>query len=202
MGRPLRKAVSLSAVLLCFVGCQQKSQPLGLMVAPGTPDAAAVGFDITPVNASAGGHRWLATYTADGKTAKFGVEFAASKASGDKDFRASFGKGRFLAEPGSDASGLLMNLKKALEAKNLPKNVTRVSELSFTYATIGEKLSQAAGGGFNAEPAGDWTATKIFLAGGEAEVLLNTNPKAGKAEFSIKDPEYGDQVLAELAKVL
>jgi hypothetical protein len=40
------------------------------------------------------------------------------------------------------------------------------------------------------------------LASGEAEVFLNTNTVLGKAEFSIKDPDEGDQVLAELAKVL
>jgi hypothetical protein len=33
-------------------------------------------------------------------------------------------------------------------------------------------------------------------------MFLNTDPKAGKAEFSIKDPDCGDAVLAELAKVL
>ena len=43
---------------------------------------------------------------------------------------------------------------------------------------------------------------KIFFGDDEAEVFLNANPVSGKAEFSIKDPDYGDQVLAELAKVL
>ena len=43
---------------------------------------------------------------------------------------------------------------------------------------------------------------KISLSGGEGEVFLNLNPATNNAEFSIKDADYGDIVLAELAKVL
>jgi len=39
-----------------------------------------------------------------------------------KDFDARQGQGRFLAEPGSDASVLLQDLKKALGARFFPKN--------------------------------------------------------------------------------
>jgi len=58
--------------------------------------------------------------------------------------------------------------------------------LPFQLAVIGDNLSRASGGGCNAQPAGDWTARKIFLAGGEAKVFLNTNPVLGKAELSIQ----------------
>ena len=43
---------------------------------------------------------------------------------------------------------------------------------------------------------------KIFLAGDQSEVFLNLNPTTNKGEFSIKDVDYGDVVIAELAKVL
>jgi len=45
---------------------------------------------------------------------------------------------------------------------------------------------------------------KIFLGKGdsEGEVFLNFNSALGKGEFSIKDSDYGDFVIAELAKVL
>ena len=36
----------------------------------------------------------------------------------------------------------------------------------------------------------------------EAVVFLNLNPVLGKGKFSIKDSEYGDYLLRELAKVL
>jgi hypothetical protein len=79
-----------------------------------------------------------------------------------------------------------------------------VKELAFTYVNLGDNLSQAPGGGFNARPPGDWTAIKIFIGEGEqeAEVFINFNTAIGKGQFSIKDPDYGDLVLKQLAKVL
>jgi hypothetical protein len=43
---------------------------------------------------------------------------------------------------------------------------------------------------------------RIISGAGSSEVYLNLNPVLGKGEFSIKDPDYGDGVLLELAKVL
>jgi hypothetical protein len=45
---------------------------------------------------------------------------------------------------------------------------------------------------------------KIFLGEGEqeAEVFLNIDAVGKKGQFSIKDPDYGDLVLAQLARVL
>lgn len=187
----------LLAMAVSLVSCQRKPPGTGLQAEPGTPDQGSVSFDIEPVG-GAGIRQWLATYTGDGKSAKFRIEFGATRPSSG----ILFGEGKFIAEPGSDASTFLQSLKRALGAKTLPSHTKRVRELRFQLAVIGDNLSRASGGGFNAEPPGDWTATKIFLAGGEAEVFLNTNTVLGKAEFSIKDPDEGDQVLAELAKVL
>jgi hypothetical protein len=43
---------------------------------------------------------------------------------------------------------------------------------------------------------------KLFFGDDQGEVYLNFSPMLNKAEFSIKDPDYGDFVIAELAKVL
>jgi len=45
---------------------------------------------------------------------------------------------------------------------------------------------------------------KIFIGEGddEGQVFVNTNPVMRKGQFSIKDEEYGDIVLARLATVL
>jgi len=45
---------------------------------------------------------------------------------------------------------------------------------------------------------------KIFIGKGdqEGQVFLNLNPVSGSGPFSIKDPEYGDIVVARLAEVL
>ncbi len=116
----------------------------------------------------------------------------------------SSGRGAILAVPGSDASALLVALQKALEAKYIPKNVQRASRLAFDYVILGDHNSQAKGGGFSYDPAGNWTAMKIFLGDGddESEVFLNFNPVSRKAQFSEKDIEYGDGVVAKLAAVL
>ena len=146
-----------------------------------------------------------ATYESHGRAAHFGIELGPfTGAGGDRDFPVKFGKGRFLAEAGSDASILLADLKKVLQAKTLPVGAPRSASLPFTFANIGDNLSQAAGGGFNEKPRGSWTAMKIFLGEGdqEAEVFLNYNLTMKKGQFSMKDPDYGDLVLRELAKVL
>ena len=95
-------------------------------------------------------------------------------------------------------------MAKALQAKKVPTNVHRVETVPFDYVILGQNQSRSSDGGFGDSPRGNWTAMKIFLGEGESEgeVFLNFNSAVGKAEFSIKDSDYGDFVMAELAKVL
>ena len=171
------------------------------------PSPGAVGFHIEALPDNKSAHQWLATYDVKGKTAKFRIELSSSKPFGDRgslDFNVETGNGRLIAEPGSNASVLLDDLKTALEAKKLPAKIQRVSNLPFVFVTFGGNNSQAPGGGFNAEPPGNWTPMKIFLGDGEqeGEVFLNLNPVIKMGQFSIKDADYGDIVLAHLARVL
>lgn len=170
-------------------------------------DPNSVGFDITPLPSDGSSRLWLATYNFQGKTAKFRIELGPSTPINDKEsreFDIESGKGRFIPEPGSDASVLLANMKKALEAKTIPTKVQRVGGLPFQFVSFGRNQSQAAGGGFNAKPPGNWMPMKIFIGEGESEgeIFLNLNPVIKKGQFSIKDEEYGDIVLAHLAQVL
>jgi len=170
------------------------------------PDEGSLGFDIEPINGTAG-RQFIATYSAQGKTAKFRIQFGEAKASTNSDARAlnlQFGTGKFIAEPGSEASILLVDLKKALDGRTIPVKVQRTPELPFTYVTLGERMSQSAQSGFSEKPAGNWTLTKIFIEedNQEGEVYLNYNPAIRKAQFSIKDPDYADFLMAQLAKVL
>jgi hypothetical protein len=114
------------------------------------------------------------------------------------------GQGKFIAETGSNPTVLLDDLRISLEAKSAPTNVKRVSELPFEYVRFGERLSRTAKGGLAEAPSGTWTAMKLFIGQGEdeGEVFFNINPDTGHGEFSIKDAEYGDIVLAQLATVL
>jgi hypothetical protein len=113
----------------------------------------------------------------------------------------SSGQGKFFAETGSDPIPLLDVLRKALQAKRMPRMVQRVDVLPFDYVVVGENQSRSPNG-MSGNPKGDWTAMKISFAKGKGEVLLNVNPVIHKAEFSINTPADGDLVLAELAKVL
>jgi len=149
---------------------------------------------------------WLASHSAKGKTANFRIELEAPKRLEDneaKPFDIHNGQGRFIAEPGSDASALLSDLKNVLEAKTLPE-VQRAGTLPFTFVSFGSHQSQAPAGGFNADPPGNWTPMKVFVGEGEqeGEFYLNLNPALKKGQFSIKDPDCGDIVLGQLAKVL
>ena len=194
--------ISCLAVFMLVAGaCKRQSSETYI------PDEESLGFDIEPVKAADGTSQFVATYSAQGKTARFRIQFGQARVATNAEAKApkiEFGKGKFIAEPGSDASVLLIDLKKALDAKTLPGKAQRAGELPFTYATLGEHLSQGAQGGFSDRPSGDWTTRKIFIEQGEqeGEVYLNFNPVIKKAQFSIKDPDYGDFLLAQLAKVL
>ena len=91
---------------------------------------------------------------------------------------------------------------ESLQAKTIPANPVRVAELPFSAVLLGDHVSHSPKGGFAVKPPGNWTSIKLFLGNGSSEVFLNLNPVLGTGEFSIKDPDYGDGVLAELAKVL
>jgi hypothetical protein len=196
---------SCAAALFLAVACSPKpSKPSDVVVEPSGLAEGSVGFDLKPVDNKSGPRQRVATYSLRGKTARFRIELGSSHAGDDEDkaLHVSFGNGRFLPEPGSDASAFLVDLKKALEAKTIPGKVERAGALPFEFVILGENQSRSPDGGFNQKPRGNWTAMKIFLAKGEGEVFLNLNPVANKGEFSIKDSDYGDIVLAELAKVL
>lgn len=201
----------VSCLAVCFIllfGCSMSSTRSQERVAEHyIPDAGSVGFDVEPVQRNDSSQQWLATYSSQGKIAKFRIELGATKPLSDKesrDFDIEQGEGSFIAEPGSDASILLVELKKALEAKRFPSKVQRVRRIPFTFVSLGKNQSQASDGGFNAKPPGNWTPMKIFIGEGEQEgdVFLNLNPVIKKGLFSIKDADYGDTVLAQLARVL
>jgi hypothetical protein len=167
---------------------------------------------------------WLASYEAEGKTARFQIKLTLKPPSGDIPFAMT--NGTLYREPGSDSTVLLRDLARVLEAKAVPKGAAKQEKLPFQVAILGQGMSRSDGkrmvigssapdvapgpgegtpsfaGSFSAEPKGSWITTKVFLADGEGEVYLNLDPAGGVGEFSIKDPEYGDIVMKELAKVL
>jgi hypothetical protein len=195
----------LTAISVGLISCQRHSTDAEPRLTEAySPADGAVGLDILPVSGTKGSRAWLATYTDENGTTKFRIELDALVKASDEGFAMSSGKGRFLAEAGSSPIPLLEGLKKALQAKHMPTKVRKADVLPFDYVSLGENQTRFTDGGFAAKPKGNWTAMKIFLPQGkdEGEVFLNIDAVDHRAEFSIKDPDYGDAVVRELAKVL
>lgn len=148
-----------------------------------------------------GSQTWLATCGAE--RFLIGLTLPAE----DPNEPISFTTGRLCRFQGAGASACLDSIAKALEAGKVGPPRERVDCLPFQAAILGRNLSRGGGesvhaGAFTSDRPGTWTATKVFVADGEGELYLNLSPDTGEAEISIKDPEYGDIVVQELAKVL
>lgn len=145
------------------------------------------------------------SYAARGSTARFRLELVYGTLQKDSDgLSTAPADGKFIAMNGSENSTLIEDLKNALEAKKMPTNVKRVKELPFDAVILGQNMSRNPSGGLAQNPPGNWTGSKIFLpkGGDDGQVFLNISQSEGKGEFSLKDSDYGDYVLAQLAGVL
>ena len=170
----------------------------------------SVEFRISEVSKKAVGDSqdivWLASHDSVKGKAQFLITMQLKQPSGSSPF--SFSKGSFERVQGSRPSEFLKQLSAALAAQKPRLSKSKLKKLPFDMAILGTGLSRAggsgqlSGGAFAAKPSGSWIATKIFLAGGEAEVFLNLDPVSGIGEFSIKDEEYGDTIVQELSRVL
>ena len=200
------RSIRFRALLLCvllfsfiLIACQHHEAPKR-SPEPYISSDGAVGFDILPLGNTDGTRRWVATYTSGSSSTRFRIEITPNKTD-QGDAEPSSGAGKLLVEPGSDPIPMLEALKKALQAKSMPKAVKTSEELPFSYVSIGENLKQMPDGGFTNAPKGNWTLLKITL-GKDNGVLLNFDTFDHQAEFAVKDPARGDAALAELAKVL
>jgi hypothetical protein len=196
----------LLAVLFTNTGC---SRALSVDKSSATEtyvtDAGSVPFDLEPLDHGSGGTQFVATYRAQGKTARFRIYIGPATALGNTGgIEMTTGQGRFEAQTDSDGTIFLAALKTALEAKAMPARVVKAAVLPFTFVNLGENQSQTKDGGFSEKPRGNWTTMKLFFGEGdqESEVFLTLNSEIRMGQFSIKDPDYGDMVLAELAKIL
>jgi hypothetical protein len=214
----LRKASStagLVALLSGAIGCTKTSTDVAeskntsyvIEPAQGTEEPPTVIFDMKMVSGtvSQNGELYDCRYEARGKIAKFRLEFRQDGPPKGKDPPIAAAEGKFIAVPGSENSVLMEDLSKALEATHPVLTGKRQAELAFDAVVLGENQSLSPNSGYTNNPPGNWKLIKIFLpkdGDDEGEVFLNLNPVLGKGEFSIKDSDYGDYVVGELAKVL
>jgi hypothetical protein len=197
-------------VLVALLGCRS-TKPTGQIAAsdlkselPARTPGSVV-FKLQPLSSTTpGSQQWLASYSSQGKIARFRIELDNPYKKDNDAVQISIGKGQLASELGSDASAMIVDLQKALEAKNLPKNVPRESSVPFTYVNFGERQTRFSDDSFGPNPPGNWIPIKIFPETGdeESEVFLALDPSDGFGEFTIKDPDYGDAVLKKLAAVL
>ena len=215
---PLLPLATTLLMLLLLFGCKrlyekikgQSGARITARLHEGNSRPAAVVFDLklAPVQfGSLNMQLYDCTHISHGKTARFRLEFGFRPPldkDSPKDFEMYPASCKFIAVPGSENSALLEDLKNTLEAEEMPRNVNRIPELSFEAVVLGLKQTQDPDGGYSSNPPGNWIAAKIFFPNGDdaAEVFLNLDPTDGKGEISIKDADYGNDVLRELAKVL
>src|SRR5258708_2600511 len=119
----------LVVLLISLGGCRGAQNDRSGVVAEGHDSGPeSVVFDILPVHPGDGSQTWVASYVSKGRTARFRIELGPATTASDSDtkgFGVKFGKGRLVAQPQSDASVLLADLKNALAAKVLPSKVER-----------------------------------------------------------------------------
>ena len=206
----IRKASTWLAILFCLsaVACGPKpktepqprteTEPVAEPLVPDVGDGW-LSFELQGPEEHANTTLYHAFYRTEGNVARFDFELNTKPPSAD-----GLEFGRFIAVPGSDSSVLLRNLKRTLQAKKLPSNTQRASELPFAFIVLGNDLSHGIDGGMSPDPRGHWTAMKLFIGHetDDSEVFLNFNATLHKGEFSIKDAEYGDTLLRYLAGVL
>jgi hypothetical protein len=109
-----------------------------------------------------------------------------------------FTTGRLCRHQETDARQCLDSIARVLEAKQVEAPHERSQCLPFQAAILGQNLNDH----LVSAPRGTWLATKAFVAGGEGEFYMNLSPETGEGEISIKDPEFGNIVVRELAKVM
>jgi hypothetical protein len=199
----LKTSKTILGILLCtlpIVGCESQPEPSPLGQ-PGTFAIKEIASEGTPKGLK---KTWLATVSDEsGKPPfQFRLEMLLKPLKGELPM--AFSEAALIREQGNDGRPFLEQIAKVIGAKSIPKTSKKADRLDFSIAILGSGLSRHGdehGSGFSSQPAGDWTTTKAFLGEGEAEVFLNFNEKLAIGEFSPKDSEYADGVVAELAKV-
>ncbi len=118
--------------------------------------------------------------------------------------RMAWGEATILVADRGNGAKLLDSISTAFKRKSPTERKQQPLESwKFNTAVLGEGMKREPQGGFGGQ-GGSWCATKWFLErdGFSAEVFFNYNLKDMKGEFSEKDPEYREDLLAVLAVVV
>jgi hypothetical protein len=132
-----------------------------------------------------------------------GFEIVIGKAKPTSDGLFGFAPATILRKPGADCRPFLRGLATELGYRGKLPAPRPAEQLAASVAILGENQSRASlEVGYSSEPPGNWTVTKLFLADGEGEVFLNLDAVDHVGEFSVKDEDYAQIVITELARIM
>jgi hypothetical protein len=196
--RTALRLIAGAALVAAVDGCQKTESPVGVK---------SVVLDLTVVEQQAQGEdesltTWLAFRTYGGDTASLLVEMLVKPL--PEDSAAVFTEGTFFAAKRSPK--LLKDIGRVLRAANADDIIAKASktdEVPYRAAISGENLSRNPQTGyFVMRPAGGWLTTKVFIGPKNSEFNINIDTEGLKLEINPVGAEFGNGVLAELAKVL
>lgn len=147
-----------------------------------------------------------AQWTEHEQVTQFDIVLLTPPLTADQPF--TFSKGWLIARAPSQSRAFVSRIAAIHGVPDRYPAPQPVDSLFFSAAILGQALSRGVdennmvAGGFRPDPPGPWMSAKLFFGDGEIEIYLNINRKDGVAEFSVKDPTYGRDLLPILASVL
>jgi hypothetical protein len=125
--------------------------------------------------------------------------------SGTGDAVAAWGKSVLIVTD-REVGGRFVEIFSKAFAGKLPKTVKQAyapRPLLINTAILGRNMRREKQGGYSGEQ-GEWTATKWFpeFDGQSSEIYFNYNIAQREGEFSEKDPEYADDLVAIFASAM
>jgi hypothetical protein len=156
----------------------------------------------TPFHATGGKWTFFDCQAADSKPVRFTVGVCPR---GDGKGPVAWGKAALVVADRAAGERFIGAFAKAFHASppRARASVLPLEPLVMGTAILGENLKRSPGGGFDGTGEG-WSATKWFPQeyGLEAEVFFNYNLPSREGEFSEKDPDYRQDLIAILATAL
>jgi hypothetical protein len=116
----------------------------------------------------------------------------------------AWGEATILVPDRGEGVKLLDCISRSFKQKSPPERKQQPLEpWKFNTAVLGDGMKREPQGGFSGQ-GGGWSATKWFLEreGFSAEVFFNYNLKEMKGDFSEKDPDYREDLLAVMAIIV
>lgn len=206
---PARRPLPILLVI-SLTGVMCSPAPGSLADVVTSEDPYAVAFRVNHIGLeSTDSLKFIAHWTDGNDHSRFKVTMNTPAPKDDSGF--SFGRGWIIAHGPSTARGLISRIAAIHEVKDTYAPREPVDSIPMTVGILGRGMSRATqakgnvvAGFFTDDPPGNWLCTKLFLDEtdeGGLEIFLHVNLNDSIAEFAVKDPAYGPDLLSVLASV-